>query len=61
MTSYENGQEGDFFRMHSVSGLTLTAPRHHLLTIIHRVMCYVSIHVFKTKCQFQNPIHETLY
>ena len=44
MTSLGNGQEGDFVRI-------------HLLTITHKTMCYISIHVFKTEMPISNMEH----
>ena len=57
VTSLGNGQEGDYLRIHSVLRQTLPTPRHHLLTIIHKIICYVSIHVFKTKVPYPNFKH----
>ena len=56
MTSLENGRERDFLRMHRVSfsGKKLPALRHHLLTIIHKMMCYAFIHVLNTKIPISN-------
>ena len=52
MTSLGNGQKGDFLRMHRILGQTLPAPRHHLLTMIHKMMCYISIQDAGFKLQY---------
>ena len=47
LTSLENGQEGEFYVCRGFLGeLCLHCGMHHVLTIIHKIMYYVSIRLY---------------